>query len=363
MAPAVRSTVPATAPRAQWMDVLRGVAVLLVVAFHAGTLLRYADLPVPAAAAVLDEAVAPFRIPLLVLLSGTLLPRSVRKGPGRYLGGKARAVAWPYLVWTGVYAVLTWPGGLDPVRWYLPDLLRGGSYLWYLGFLLVFYVLALPLRRVPKLPVAAALLVLSELAADGTKYVERPSYLMALFLLGWWVAERPGRLARVTGDRRIALLALLVLVPATWFAPGDGYGPRSTLATLAGAVLVAALASRWGSASALRPLRFTGRNSVVFYVVHFPVLYVVVHVADRLLTDPPAAALMVFSFAVAVAAATVLALARGRRRVVERLFTAPTRRDRGPAGQAPAAAPGGTPQQDEAPGPVSAASPAPLRHP
>jgi surface polysaccharide O-acyltransferase-like enzyme len=309
-------------PRQAWMDVLRGSAVLLVVLFHSGTLLRYADLPVPAAASALDSAVAPFRIPLLVLLSGALLPLSAGKGTRRYVAGKLRGIVWPFLLWTVVYGALTWPGGLDPVRWYVPDLLRGGSYLWYLFFLSVFYLLALPLRRVPKPPVVLLLLLLSEVLPDDTKYLERPSYLFALFVLGWWVAERPGRLPGLVASPRVLLVAVVVLVPALVWAPDSGYGPRSILATLAGALVVAGLASRCADAALLRPLRFAGRNSIVFYAVHFPVIYVVVHVAARV-GGLPAAGLLVVSFAAAVAAATALASLRSRWRPVEWLFTAP----------------------------------------
>lgn len=309
-------------PRQTWMDVVRGAAVLLVVFFHAGTLLRYADVPVPSAAGTLDAVVAPFRIPLLLLLSGALLPRSVGKGTGRYVSGKVQAIVWPFLLWTAVYAVLTWPGGLDPVRWYVPTLLHGGSYLWYLLFLAVFYLLALPLRRVPKPPVVLLLLLLSEVLPDDTKYLERPTYLFALFVLGWWVADRPGRLLRVVSSRWAVLAALLVLVPATLWAPDSGYGPRSFPATLAGALVVAGVAHRCADLALLRPLRFAGRNSIVFYVVHFPVIYVVVHVAARW-DGLSSWGLLAAGVAAAVAAATLLASLRRRWRVAEWLFTAP----------------------------------------
>lgn len=312
------------ASRLAWMDLLRGAALLLVMVFHSASLLRYADLPVPRSAEVLNAAVAPFRIPLLVLLSGTLLPRSVAKGNRDYLLGKWRAIAWPYLLWTAVYAVLTWPGGPGPLTWYLPGILRGGTYLWYLFFLLVFYVVALPLRRVPRLPAAFGFLLVSELLPDGTKYLERPCYLMALFLVGWWIAENPARLQAILSSRRVLVVAAVLLVPAVVWAPEGGYGPRSIVATLAGACLAAAVAARCGGLRVLRPLRFVGRNSVVFYVVHFPVIYVVVHVAAAV-GAPPAPVLQSLVLVAAVVAATALSLARSRWRVVERLFTAPGR--------------------------------------
>lgn len=306
-----------------WMDVLRGVAVLAVVLFHSGTLLRYADLDLPAGVQTVNRAMAPFRIPLLVLLSGTLLPRSMAKGTATYLVGKARAIAWPFLLWSGVIGVLLWEKyGLTSVKWLVPNVLVGGTYLWYLLFLLVFYVAALALRGVPRLPVAALVLVVAEVMPDDTKYLERVTFLFALFLLGWWLGEHPRGLSRALGSLWTLPVALVLAVGSYLGTDMSGYGPRAVVGTLAGVFVLAWLASRAPGVRVLRPLRFAGRNSVVFYVVHFPLVVVLMTAAGRVGVDH-AVVLLGVAFGVAVLVGTALALARERSAVVDGLFVAP----------------------------------------
>ncbi|NSX38244.1 acyltransferase family protein [Pseudarthrobacter oxydans] len=84
--------------RMQWMDVMRGAAVLLVILFHtesqiSGNLPGYEPI-----FAIFNDAVAPFRMPTLMLMSGMLLPRSLRKPVGAYLRGKLFVIGWPYLL-------------------------------------------------------------------------------------------------------------------------------------------------------------------------------------------------------------------------------------------------------------------------
>ncbi|WP_432482785.1 acyltransferase family protein [Kineococcus esterisolvens] len=311
--------------RADWMDVLRGVALIAVVLFHAGTLLRFAGLQVPEGLQSVNGAVAPFRIPLLVLLSGLLLPRSMSKGLRRYAGGKLAAIGYPFLLWTVLYGLVYWPGlGVEALAWLVPSLLVGGSYLWYLLFLLVFYAAALAVRRLPRLPVAAVFLLLAELAPDGTKYLERPAFLFALFLGGWWLAERPGLLRAAVRSPLAAAVAAAVLGASYALLDMSGYGPRALPGTLAGALVLAFCTHRIARSALLRPLRFTGRNSVVFYVVHFPVIYVLVRCAD-LAGVEDATLLVAVSASAALLVGAALALARPRSALVRALFTAPRR--------------------------------------
>ncbi|WP_432549012.1 acyltransferase family protein [Kineococcus arenarius] len=311
--------------RADWMDVLRGVALIAVVLFHAGTLLRFADLQVPEGLRAVNGAAAPLRIPLLVLLSGLLMPRSVSKGVRRYARGKLAAVGYPFLLWTVLYGLVYWPGlGVEALAWLVPSLLTGGSYLWYLLFLLVFYAAALVVRHLPRLPVAAVFLVLAELAPDATKHLERPAFLFALFLGGWWLAEHPGLLRTAVRSPLAAVAAAAVLGASYALLDMSRYGPRALPGTLAGALVLAFCAHRVARSGLLRPLRFTGRNSVVFYVVHFPVIYVLMRCADLAGVEGPVL-LVVVSAGAALAAGAVLALARPRSGLVRGLFTAPGR--------------------------------------
>lgn len=60
----------------------------------------------PIEAWTLDALFAPFRMPLMVFLSGLLVAPSLARGWRRYLKGKLSRVACPYAVW-GILATVT----------------------------------------------------------------------------------------------------------------------------------------------------------------------------------------------------------------------------------------------------------------
>ncbi|WP_336921871.1 acyltransferase [Aquipuribacter sp. SD81] len=308
---------PAPAPREHWMDVVRGVAVSLVVLLHAAVIVEgRGELPVPAWVDTANDVVAPFRIPLLVMLSGMLLGPSLAKGSRRFLVGKLRAIGWPYLVWTGVFVVVT--TRVEDTAAFL----AGSTYLWYLLFLLAYYVAAWALRPVPAWLVAAAAYTGAVLAPEDTKYLERLLYLFALFLLGHVVAGvlRAGgrfRTSPWTLVAGVALLGLQVVLPA----PLAGYGPGTLPATLGGFLLLSRLAQLTAGSRPAAPLRYVGESSLVYYVSHFPVMLVASAVVTRTGLDDGTAVALACAV-VAFGVGTVLAAQRGRP-AVRWLFLAP----------------------------------------
>ncbi len=283
------------------MDLVRGAAVCLVVLLHVVVLSEQrGGVGMPVWTDDVSDAVAPFRIPVLVLLSGMLLQRSLDKGARPFFEGKLRHIAWPFLVWTTVYTAVTW----RPAD--VLGFLAGATYLWYLLFLLFFYVAAWVLRPLPDAVVVAVAFLGALAAPDGSKYAERLLYLFALFLLGYLLMRRPEVWAWVRGSRT-ALLAGLALLGGQLLVLGlpQGYGPQTVLTTLAGVVLGAQAASRAAGWSALRPLRAVGAGSVVLYVVHYPVILVTVSLATRAGVGD-AATLVALSTVTAFASAAVL---------------------------------------------------------
>lgn len=315
--PAMNGTMPfPRSSRDGWMDTLRGGAVLLVITFHAATLMRYADTAPPGPVAAVNEWLAPFRIPMLMLLSGLLVPRSLRKGAGRYLDGKLRAVAWPYVVWVAVYVVVSWPPGGDLT--YARGSYLGGTWLWYLAFLLGYYLAALVLQRVPSLVVAAGALVVSVLAPDGSKFGERLFLLFAVFMIGVWLGKQETTWQRLLTARAPLLVAgaLLVVSYGTLLATGADlrYAPHVLVTSLSGVLLLVRLARAATASRTARLLAVCGRHSIVFYTVHFPVVYVAAHLL--LSTSGPGGAgswgtyLLLLALGVGVPAAFAVVLER-----------------------------------------------------
>ncbi|RHZ90307.1 acyltransferase, partial [Cereibacter sphaeroides] len=79
------------------MDFLRGLSVLLVVVLHANT----ANIGGETVGwwAEVNRHLTPFRMPLLMFMSGMLLYRSLAKPLPVYIWGKFAAIAWPLAVW------------------------------------------------------------------------------------------------------------------------------------------------------------------------------------------------------------------------------------------------------------------------
>jgi len=192
------------------MDSLRGVAIVAVVVMHAELgVVSATGVTLPAVHAV-DALLGPVRMPLLVLLSGMLLPVSLAKGPWRHVRGKLAGIGWPYLVWGLLDVVqvqhLRYVDGLPPDWSYLWRLAYDPhTYLWFLAYLLVYHLAVTfvpPAGRTAAAPVALAL----GFALPG----EHPAHKLVL-LFGWFLVG--DLLARVTRDQ-VALDRVRIEVPA-----------------------------------------------------------------------------------------------------------------------------------------------------
>lgn len=219
--------------RMDWMDTLRGGAVVAVIVLHAQlttSAVSGADLePLRS----LNEQLAVVRMPLLMLLSGVLVSRSLAKGLGRHLDGKVRAILWPYAVWmtfdlTHVMVDSALLGKELPWHMVGEAFYDPPGYLWFLAYLFCFHLIVgfmPPMARVGAIPVCLGLAAFA--GADGG--TQRFLALLPFFLLGDLLARwLPGRVA-----------------------PG-----------------VAAVANRMQWA----PLASVGRASVVYYVCHMLVI-------------------------------------------------------------------------------------------
>lgn len=221
------------------MDTLRGAAVVGVIVMHAelevvgttgGTL--------PAVHAV-NEWLGPVRMPLLVILSGLLVPRSLARGARSHLRGKVVHILWPYLVWalldtTHVLVDAAVQG--RPLPWQLLGQLFHDphTYLWFLAYLFVFHVAVTPLPATAR--------------------------TIGVPLVFWAAGQVP---VDSSLDRLLTLFG--------WFLVGD----------LAARCLSGRIPDRVSRAAArveVAPLAAVGRSSLVYYVSHLLVLTYAVEV-------------------------------------------------------------------------------------
>jgi fucose 4-O-acetylase-like acetyltransferase len=306
--------------RMNWMDIVRGSAIVLILFMHSGSLLRRLPLLPPDWWVWLSDFFAPVRMPVLIFLSGMLLPNSLLKGAVPYLNGKLRKLAWPLVIWTLlVHATLGTSAPLLSAQHWM-----GISHLWFLFFILVYYIVGLATRRIPFVVTAIAAWVCSFAAQDGSKYGERLLLLMCIFFLGAYAGKHMTSWLKVV-DSRWALLSLpaalaAMIASAVWvpFRYQPELLPLFLLCSFAAMVVI----KRLTTYVPMHGLQYLGRNSLIFYLSHVLTIFVV----SKLLYwngVRSASLCMAVSMTVAVIAGVILTWSSRRSAAVNWLFEMP----------------------------------------
>ena len=318
------STRPPTpaSPRMVWMDQLRGTAILLVIAFHAASILtRFAPELPPQLWAVLSFF-APFRMPTLMFLSGMLLSRSMAKPTPEYMSGKWRGILWPYLFWS--YAFLIVSGQVDP---YLLGrvLYNPPTYLWYMWFLFLYYLLFWAAHRI-RLPLWTIMLIGFAVAFGPEKFrIGRFGFLIIFFTAGHLFTLYGERWLSASRERWVAPVAgVIALVGGILSASGVKvqYEPLFVAIPLAGLTWCVLTYRRLNLGRTGALLAYIGRDSIVFYMTHFIVIWVIGWWSDRLGFSNPGWTYLV-CIALAIAAGLLLTWLRSRVGLVDALFQFP----------------------------------------
>ncbi|CAA2155296.1 Inner membrane protein YcfT [Methylobacterium brachiatum] len=272
--------------RLAWVDVAKGICILLVVMMHSviGTGLAMGG------EGFLHPVVAfakPFRIPDFFLLSGLFLGRVIDRDWRLFADRRVVHFAYFYLLWLVIqlaarYGSLVGEAGPGAFAAHLAHaLIEPYSSLWFVYLLAVFSVVTKALRRCPGalLLAGAALLQMADLRSDAT-LIEEFCGRYVYFVAGYLFA---GRIFALAEDaRRHAGLALCGLAAWAglegWLAlTATGNPVYPTLASLplvslalgaAGAlaiVVTAALIERAGGVLA-ETLRICGQRSIVIYL-------------------------------------------------------------------------------------------------
>jgi uncharacterized membrane protein YcfT len=310
---------PSKAARCGWIDQARGLAIILLVIFHAG---RHAadHVAVPQWIGTALLALAPFRMPMLMVVAGLLLERSLRGGAVPFVQRKLRQILWPFLVWTLLSLVLAG----EAERLLEPKIWQGHANLWFLPFLFSYFMVALLVRRAPHLLVVLVALLISVLARDGSRHGERLFVLMAYFYTGAFFGQHLERFAAWMSWRTVALLAPFVVAAALASAATGvvRYNPLWFPVVLPALVCVFSLLRQCEAARPLRTVAFVGRHAVVYYVVNSPIY---VALAPWLAARGfSALAVISISLLLVLVVTTALALARTRSRAIALLFEFPS---------------------------------------
>ncbi|MGO2091889.1 MAG: acyltransferase family protein [Microbacterium gubbeenense] len=289
---------PDTAPqqRLAWVDAARALCVLAVVVMHTTISLLAVFEPDP-----LDmtwrhtvDAMTPFRMPALSLLSGMLLASRIRAGVSDKRAVASIALsAWLYVVWLTVFLLVAltvgssiWLGQFgygqttDSLASYLDQLVLPRTILWYVAALAVWSAILVAIRRVPPAAVVIVLAALSivsfSLPNDGAEQYPNMIRYFVFFAVGVYasagIRERITRTPWAAG--LVAAGVYIITVLAAAFGPSEHVDdvltvPRDVAGALIVMVLAVALCRLPGIG---RGLAWVGRRTLPIYVMHAVVL-------------------------------------------------------------------------------------------
>lgn len=274
-------------PRVEWVDAGRGLAIVLVVVYHAARWLSDGGFDVSGWLTV-NDTIASLRLPLFFVMAGLFAQRWVN-GTWRALwSNKLSLFVWVYGVWS-IIATFTFMLGLNlqgargNYLYQLANLIWAPLLprfeLWFIWALTVFFVIARLIRRWPIWLQLSMTGLLSAVALSGV-FVGNAGWLGSakyffFFLVGLLLRARLFSLAeRATPPALTAFLVLWVAMAALgsllgWFAV-PGYYFLSCLAGLAAGLAVSKVLAHVGAA------RYLGARTLPVYLTHTSVIIIVV---------------------------------------------------------------------------------------
>jgi len=240
------------------------------------------------------------------------------------VSGKLRNIGWPYLVWSVITLAAT--TGLTAQALLLIPVVSP-TFLWYLWFILAYYVIGWVCERVGLHPLAVALVALisSAFLPDFAR-MSRFAYLLFFFLLGHAAASRPLAFS-LSGRSRHGLrviCAVLVIATSAFAVMGQPvrYSVPYVFGPVALLVLVHVIAAHYQTFRGMELFEYVGRNSLVFYVVHYSAEWIVVQAAVGLGWDHSRGVFLA-AFVTALFAGLLLCALRERWGAVDMLFAFP----------------------------------------
>lgn len=251
--------------RLDWMDSLRGLAIIFVLIWHAVSIPTVHGYSLPAWMETINNTVLPFRMPLLMFLSGTLLTKSFGKPMKTYYKGKLQRLGWPYIVWSMVY-ILQYP---DSGRLWDPRAWIATGHLWFIFFIAAYYLAAPALRNLPVLVIPVLSLLVALVLPPGL--IQMVFYFAVFFFVGDAVSRHPDKFGRMLNSRvTVGASAIAAFMLAFMSATiGTEHSALFIPANLAGILAIIAGAQKMENAAGQTVLRYIGKHSIYFYFSHF----------------------------------------------------------------------------------------------
>lgn len=271
----------ATASRITWIDVARGLAIILIVMHHARD---YALIAIPVQSgdmlrwAYIEPLLVHVRLPLFFTLSGAVA-FGLRSGRSPFRPRRALSLMAVYFAWSLVMLALVpaWPGD----GWYavggreLGMLLSGVSVLWYLWALTIAFSLTAITWRVPAWVVLATACIVAAIvgqhhASSGATWRQVAFYL-PLYIFG---ARYSGALLSLSAWRNLRAIGILAALYTMLLNPLIIFPGAELLRSAAGAALGIVASSSLAVSYPTLAHRFAwlGQRTLPIYVLHFPII-------------------------------------------------------------------------------------------
>lgn len=285
---------PVTKPRMDWIDLIKGTSVVLVVLMHASLVLPQ----VAGDSAVADlwsdagQLLEPLRMPVFFLVSGMLAASAINR---EWDSNRRRTwgIGYVYVVWTAILLVFTsvvlqWQALGEALVGLPATLFFASSGYWYLFALVAFFGIAYATRSLPPwLVVGAAAAIniarpLTDAFLDSTlepihQGSLAPTMAMNLvfFLAGVHFKQLAGQIAHYATVPRVVALGMVLVAlgvyrletPILW---GQTLLPLS-VGWIVWAIWTAHLATRRQTVQ--RFGSYLGQRTLPIYVMQFPLLY------------------------------------------------------------------------------------------
>lgn len=264
--------------RVSWIDLAKGLSIILVVQMHS-TLGLEAALGVKTFAGDIVEFARSFRMPLFFLVAGLFLSRTITKGWREFADKKVVHFFYFYVLWLTIqfgFKAGHLSGG-DPVelaRLYLIAFVEPFGTLWFIYLLPIFFVTTKLLARVDVRILWAGAALLSALPIHtGWIAVDEFASRYVFFVTGYIASNHVFRWAETAADKPVLAASVVSAFLAINLACVS-FGANS----LPGAGLLLGLFGAFaiiGGLSAIAHfdwagiLRFCGRQSLVIYLAFF----------------------------------------------------------------------------------------------
>jgi uncharacterized membrane protein YcfT len=266
-------------PRVDWVDVAKGICILMVVMMHSTLGVEKAAGETGWMGYVVEFA-RPFRMPDFFLIAGLFLATRIDAPWRLYLDRKVLHFAYFYVLWLTIQFAVKAPDMAGELGWagmlqqYLLAFIEPWGTLWFIYHLALFLLVTRLLRNVPWLLVwmGAAALEIAPIHT-GTVLIDEFAGRFVYFYTGYIFARLVFRLAdEVAADRALALTGIALWATVNGLLVFNGYGdlPFVSLALgMAGALAIVSGATLLVRTPLVAPLAWLGEHSIVIYLAFF----------------------------------------------------------------------------------------------